>query len=321
MSDQTNDPNIIDLPQITSEASESVHNVPFSMVSRELIQKSGLSPEARMLIIYLISFPPGWIFYDEVIRRDLDDVGRDKLERMFRELRKKGYVQNIPIRGTDGKVCGSKRIFSATPEFKAFHRNPEKPGVGDSTETLENQGPGKPGPGKPAANNINSNNIKINKINDKKINKKDLIEEKFEIFWKAYPNQGKNKQRALKAFASKIKQDPARFGIIMNAVHAQNRERARCEELNKELLRDNKKEIFIPHLAHASTWLNEERWENSVRTEEELNAEYNRNRNRGSNKHQVEKNYDDQFNAHVRNLAERYQRSHPGIGDGSSLDV
>lgn len=297
MNDTTKDSNIIDLPQIVSEAAESVHNVPFSMISRELIQKSGLSPESRMLIIYLISFGKGWIFYDEVIRRDLNDIGRDKLERMFRELRERGYLKNVQLRGADGRVCGSSRIFSGTPEFLASHRDPEKPGSGEITETLENRGPGKPVPGKTASKYSNSKYNNSNKI---------IVQDKFDQFWTLYPEK-RSKQQALKIFTKIITDSPELFGIIMNAIHHQNRERSRRHELG----------LLTPSPKHPTTWLNQGCWTDETKTEEQLNEEYNRNRPRSNSRHQAGQRGKEKLDAHIRSLAERVQAIN---GSGNLVD-
>lgn len=150
--------NVVDLKDVSQplEASVTVHRIPFTMVNRELIQKSGLSVSARMLIIYLISFDKGWTFYDELIQKDLM-VGRDKLVRMYKELTDAGYMKRVFIR-VEGRMCGSKRVFSSQPEFK-ISRTTENPYVGEFPELRGFQGPGNPVTRKPAAKYNNSNKI------------------------------------------------------------------------------------------------------------------------------------------------------------------
>jgi len=74
-------------------------------------------------------------------------------------------------------------------------------------------------------------------------------EEKFEMFWKEYP------MKKAKAYASKIwmrmKVKDELFDVIMEALKSHNK--------SEQWLKD--KGRFIPH---ASTWLNQERWNDEV---------------------------------------------------------
>lgn len=74
-------------------------------------------------------------------------------------------------------------------------------------------------------------------------------QEKFEIFWKAYPRKIAKKSTA--QVWQRIKVDDSLFEVIMKAL----------ENHKKSLQWTRNKGQFIPH---ASTWLNQERWNDEV---------------------------------------------------------
>lgn len=106
-------------------------------------------------------------------------------------------------------------------------------------------------------NNTVINNTINNTVNNKKTNKKNpaaaelnlQIENEFEEFWKAYPRKGCTKKTAKTSFIKARKKNKVTYETIMNGLYKYI---SYIEENNTE---DN----FI---AHASTWLNQERWEN-----------------------------------------------------------
>jgi hypothetical protein len=266
--------NIVDINErnIATEAAESVHtNVPFSIIENDLIQNSNLTPESRMLIIYLLSFGKGWVFYDSVIRKNFKSLGRDKLRKMFRELKEEGYIKVVPLRDPKGKVLGSKRIFSKFPEFLvpqeptscvAINRDPEKPPLGESTETPENQRAGISARWRTTPNKININNKKdLFKNTNKKINKK-RFDVEFEEFWKLYPKKV-DKHKSSEAYNKLLQEDYGLHALIMSAVLGQVQERAIKEKLS----------IWQPEPKLATAWLNAKRWEDEIKTEEQLKHE------------------------------------------------
>ena len=87
---------------------------------------------------------------------------------------------------------------------------------------------------------------------------KKFQEDSFEIFWKDYPNK-KSKQQSKKAFLRLTKKDINDILIVY-----------------KDHLEfwDGKEKQFIPH---ASTWLNQRRWEDEIESAEEKFA-FNKSR-------------------------------------------
>lgn len=265
MSDDTNKDNVVELnqgPNVYTEASSQVHDIPFTQISNQFIRNNELTSDARFLLIYLISFAPGWSFNDPMIRKDLG-VGRDKLERMFKELRAAGYVKNVVIRGSNG-VVGSKRIFSRVPEFLGSSRQPEKPPLGGNSWSPENQGPRSSGPRNQGL--YKNNNIKkINtKNNNKKINKKSFDLE-FDEFWDAYPKKV-DKHITREKYQKILQKDYNLHALIIFAICEQVREREIKAELG----------MWQPEPKGPAAWLNAKRWEDEVKNRERLNEEHRR---------------------------------------------
>ncbi len=153
-------------------------------------------------------------------------------------------------------------------------------------------------------------NNKISSI--RKITKKEpqeAIQEKFDQFWRLYPEK-RSKQQALKIFTKIITDDPPVFEALMNALHHQNRERSRRHELD----------LLTPNPKHPTTWLNNGCWTDETKSEEQLNEEYNRNRPRGNSRHQAAQRGKEKLDAHIQDLAERVKRSQAFNGGGNLLD-
>jgi len=109
----------------------------FVAVPNEVAQSGKLSPEALGVLVYLASLPRGFLVRVCSIRETFA-LGRDKWQRIARELREVGAMDLREARGPGGRVIG-KRMAVRWPDLT------------DSRETRSSdREPGKPTVGKPA---------------------------------------------------------------------------------------------------------------------------------------------------------------------------
>lgn len=102
--------------------------------------------------------------------------------------------------------------------------------------------------------NIKENNI--NSINNKNINKKEIYKEKFEMFYKEYPKHVKRAE--VEKWFFKNEPDDELFNTMM----------IQLSKFKKSDEWKNKK--YIPY---PTSWLNQKRWEDEIKTQEEIDKE------------------------------------------------
>jgi hypothetical protein len=123
---------------------------PYVMVSRSLIRDKNISPNCRMLIIYLLSNADGWqIKARELINSFQGYLGRDKIYEIIQEAIDAGYMKR-----EETTVNNLKKYTYYISEFKKFFRcsDPQDTGNQDSKETTtskNNQSPLPPPQGSP----------------------------------------------------------------------------------------------------------------------------------------------------------------------------
>jgi hypothetical protein len=176
---------------------KSKHSSNFTVIPNEVF-KSELSISAIGLLAYLLSLPHDWIIYKSNLHNQLK-MGRDKLDRYFKELQSKGYVISVKKYNEDGTI-GWEHIVYDYP----FNREPstEKPcTVKPST--------GNPSTEKPSTENQQLLNKEYQINNTKEINTKEtkqnplfdfeiLDEFSFDSFWDLYDKKvGKYKAKLL----------------------------------------------------------------------------------------------------------------------------
>lgn len=148
----------------------------FTPVPNDVITiKSGLSIEARWLLIYLLSRPQDWIVYIKDIQNQ-SGVGRDKAQRMLRELVDARWVRKSIERGEDGKWSKVDYEVFDQPEGQEISTSPQ---------------PEKPSPVLPSPENqsLTKDGI-IPKTEDTKPTAADAaLDEEFREFWAAYPRR------------------------------------------------------------------------------------------------------------------------------------
>jgi hypothetical protein len=121
----------------------------YAVIPNSICQKLA-DAEALGLYVYLVSLPPHWEFYKEVIRKHFG-WGRDKLEKKLTVLRTHNLVEAVPERNEKGKFKNWNLHVKNGREFTITH-NTENPCSGDlstgldknSTQNTENTAAVKP---------------------------------------------------------------------------------------------------------------------------------------------------------------------------------
>lgn len=161
-----------DKKDFLERSSKSKNN--FTIISRDLYQKSGLSLEALGLIGYLISLPSDWIVYVSQLK-GVFKVGKNKILSIMKELSIAGYMQRHQVRDSKGRVSGWKTKYSDIPEYLNSHPELHNPALDnpklDYPELVNT----------PLQNNNNTNKLKlIKKYNNNQKTKQLLTKVEFE---------------------------------------------------------------------------------------------------------------------------------------------
>lgn len=177
----------------------------YSAIPNDALRDESLSIEARGLLALLMSYSDDWTFIKEKLM-EVSCCGRDKFERLMKELRDAQYVELVHDRDARGRVQGSTWIIR-----DHGNRSPEKPGLGEgATEALKNRPPAKPTPGKSTPyKNTNREEYQsketqtlFSEIEEpQSAQVEDGSPPGFEAFWEAYPPGRKTgKPQALTAW-------------------------------------------------------------------------------------------------------------------------
>lgn len=81
---------------------KSKHASNYTVLPNEIF-KSGLSVEAIGLLCYFLSLPHDWVIYKTQLHSQLN-MGREKLDRVFKELQNKGFVLSVKKHSETGKI-------------------------------------------------------------------------------------------------------------------------------------------------------------------------------------------------------------------------
>lgn len=87
---------------------KSKHASNYTVLPNEVF-KSNLSIEAIGLLAYFLSLPPDWVIYKTTLHTQLN-IGRDKLNTVFNELRNAGYVISLEKRDA-GKISFEHIVY------------------------------------------------------------------------------------------------------------------------------------------------------------------------------------------------------------------
>lgn len=121
-------------------------NIPWFQVSRKLAQDSRLSFDHRGLMLYLLSKPANWRVSHQDIMRE-GNIGRDKTQRLIKELQEFGYAEYVNERNESGVFTGG------------FYRVYDLPELMPPTGPLKNRTPAEPDPGKTDTYNKESTTV------------------------------------------------------------------------------------------------------------------------------------------------------------------
>ena len=202
----------------------------YGTTPNDLLNNPDISLKAKGLFAYIQSKPDDWSFSVERIANQVKD-GIASVRTAIKELENAGYLERIPAKKEDGTWDGYDYILYPTPT---------------SNKPLFEQ---------PSAENLLAENIAT--ISKKDISKQDIVNKNkdiytlFDEFWKEYPRKTakkKAKERFVKIFSGK---NPPELKTLLEALENHKR--------SKQWSQDK----IIPH---ASTWLNQERWEDEMDT-------------------------------------------------------
>lgn len=79
---------------------KSKHASNFTTIHNDTL-KEGLSLEAIGLLMHFLSLPHDWVIYKTQVHKQLN-IGKDKLDRVFKELQKAGYILSVKEQRKDG---------------------------------------------------------------------------------------------------------------------------------------------------------------------------------------------------------------------------
>lgn len=156
---------------------KSKHASNYTVLPNEIFN-SGLSIEAIGLLSYFLSLPHDWVIYKTQLHNQLN-MGREKVDRIFKELQTKGYLLSVKQIDDKGKFTYNHIIYD-----KSYNGEP----------TTELPPTDKPHTEKPLTDNIQllSTNIQSTKLQSKEELKKDK-EQMFEEFWNMYEKKVERK--------------------------------------------------------------------------------------------------------------------------------
>lgn len=84
----------------------AINNLGITNIPIAMAQNENLTLEARGLLTFILSLPTNWNISKDWIRTQCPKLGRDKLDRIWKELREAGYIEKIQIHSDDGAFSG-----------------------------------------------------------------------------------------------------------------------------------------------------------------------------------------------------------------------
>ncbi|MCG3706733.1 helix-turn-helix domain-containing protein [Aliarcobacter butzleri] len=167
----------------------------FTQISNICLYDDRLSLDSRGLMCILLSYPDNWKFYNINIAK-ISGIGIDKLNKLYRQLEKYGYLKRTKKRDDKGKFRGFE--FEISDEG-TFERDIVSESTSLKTPLRQKSGTDKPVTAKSVATNINITNTitndyqeKMNQLNKKLLQKqlnKDIQIQKLENLAVSRQNQ------------------------------------------------------------------------------------------------------------------------------------
>lgn len=219
----------------------------YTVVSNKILNDTRLSWDAKGVMAYLLSKPDDWIVRASEVART-GGCGRDKVLRIFRELREAGYIKSTYPRGDDGTVHGEViEINDGEPEVEEtgsrISRTPEKPDSGFSVDIL-------------STDSLPSTEKETNTDNCPKR----TYPSGFMTFWEAYPKKvGKG--------AAESAWKRARINGHLSEL---------LDSLDKQKASDQWAKDGGQYIPNPATWINQRRWEDEVQKPQSVETMYAR---------------------------------------------
>lgn len=117
--------------------------VPYTQIARTMLQDRNLSMEARGLLCFVLSLPDNWTFHLTWLCRD-QKLGRDKAQRLVRELITNGYCVRHQGRTDNGRMGALEYWFSDDPTMIADGSSPQPENPVAVTQDVVGPQPGLP---------------------------------------------------------------------------------------------------------------------------------------------------------------------------------
>lgn len=238
----------------------------YTALPNEVIADTSLSSDARFLLLYITSHADGWCLNKRNVAAAAG-WGREKLQKVMKELRDAGKLELRPVHGNDGKITEHKwhcDVLGTPDQGTGFQDGGEKPASGSAP---------------PHKNNIPKDNISSTKEEhpgDFEETENDLFNaqsqtepkaepspaekpDRFQEFWALWPTgTNKGKKDARTAWEQIVagtkkgipKTDPQ---VIIDGM------RAYREDPTKQGHWVNPAEM--QYIKHPTSWLNGARWE------------------------------------------------------------
>lgn len=222
----------------------------YFVITNATARNENLSIEAKGLILIMASRPVDWNFNKTQLMNECG-VGRDKLNRMFKELVNNGYLAISQNHDEQGLFKNTDYYFFADPELNpAFIPLTEKP-------LTDNPCNGESAPTKERVST---------KERDLQNEQKELLELGFENFYSNWHNKkgkGKAKIAFTKVSMPYLKESEYSFKRFVEKITTYAVDRMRHIETQKELNTFYFDDGF-PNL-HPTTYLNNARWEDEYK--------------------------------------------------------
>lgn len=116
----------------------------YASIPNATLRDKRLSIEARGVLSYLLTHDDTFeLLSFEFLQEELG-VGREKLQKIIRELKKNGYLSLVAAHNNKGNFAGQEWFVFAKSQdqnflLEPFHRQPEKPSVGKTVSRLNRQ--------------------------------------------------------------------------------------------------------------------------------------------------------------------------------------
>lgn len=123
--------------------------VPYTQIARTMLQDSTLSMEARGLLCFVLSLPDNWTFHLNWLCKD-QKIGRDRAQRLVRELLANGYCVRHQDRLPDGRMGPFEYWFSDDPAMIVDGASPQPENPVAVTQDVVHRDLKSPRPVKPA---------------------------------------------------------------------------------------------------------------------------------------------------------------------------